>query len=157
MTLFFQEFLVNPDLNQNIIWKNCDSTSPCYDLIKPSNFFEGLDIEWSVNDCKRENCRVCNRMSRSKLENCTSNPPSSKGYQNKGWELVSLPVYHEGTWVNHKRAHAEIWWRHVYFWRQPSQVHAGKIVSNQPPDNPWGHNQLLRWRQPCRFDIFGLR
>ena len=42
-TCFLQFFLVNPDWKyyQDITWKDDHLTSPCYDFIKPSNFFEG--------------------------------------------------------------------------------------------------------------------
>ena len=43
--------------------KICHSTSPCYDFIKPANILEGLDIEWSLNDRCRENCRFCDTCS----------------------------------------------------------------------------------------------
>ena len=40
---FSQMFLVNPDWKyfQNITWKNCHLTSPCYDFMKPTDFPEG--------------------------------------------------------------------------------------------------------------------
>ena len=44
--------------------KNCHSVSPCYDFIK---LFEGLDIEWSLNDRHCENCHFCDSVSRSSL------------------------------------------------------------------------------------------
>ena len=75
---FKKKNIVNTDWKnyQNITRKNCHLTSPCYDFIKCSNFFQGLDIEWSLNGHYHQDCLLRDRVSIT-YQNQTQVPPKN--------------------------------------------------------------------------------